>query len=201
MTAIPRKKQIDCHQGRIESLLTEALDGSDSAFQQLILLEQQKVRVYLARYVFSAHEVDDIAQDVFLTAYKRLSTFRFESKFSTWLLAIARNKAMQYLRSEIRRRRRRENYLESEVVRHRLEQAESEKPAQQLERITALRDCMEQLPSHGRSILEKFYFEKISTSEIAEAESKNDGAIRMKLFRIRQKLANCVKLKTSDPLD
>lgn len=198
MNAIPRKKQVDCHQGRSESLVAEALDGSDAAFQQLVLLEQQRVRVYLSRYVYSSDQVDDIAQDVFLAAYRRLSTFRFESKFSTWLLAIARNKAMQFLRSEIRRRRRRENYLESAVVQQRLEQAESEKPALQLERIDALKSCLAQLPSHGRELLEKFYFKKVSTSEIAEAESKNDGAIRMKLFRLRQKLANCVKLKISE---
>ncbi len=198
MTAIPRKKQVDCHQGRVESLLAEVLEGSETAFQQIILLEQQRVRVYLARYVFSADQIDDIAQDVFITAYRRLETFRFESKFSTWLLAIARNKAMQFLRTEIRRRRRQQNYLESTVVRQRLEQAESEKPARELERIDALRDCLEKLPSHGRNMIDKFYFQKISTSQIAEAESKNNGAIRMKLFRIRQKLANCVKLKISD---
>ena len=198
MTAIPRKKQVDCHQGRIENLLADALDGSESAFQQLVLLEQQRVRVYLSRYIFAADQVDDIAQDVFFTAYRRLSTFRFESKFSTWLLAIARNKAMQYLRSEFRRRRRRENYLESAIIRQRLDQAESEKPAREHERIDALKDCIAQLPSHGREILEKFYFQNISTNEIAQTEAKNDGAIRMKLFRIRQKLANCVKLKISD---
>ncbi|MEM9412606.1 MAG: sigma factor-like helix-turn-helix DNA-binding protein, partial [Planctomycetota bacterium] len=61
--------------------------------------------------------------------------------------------------------------------------------------IVALKDCVERLPRHARSIVDKFYFEKLATSDIAEKEGKNSGAIRMKLFRIRKKLASCIGTK------
>ena len=198
MTAIPRKKQISLGMEQTEKLLEQAIEGSESTFRQLVLSQHQNVRVYLSRFIYCSDQVDDLAQEVFLAAYQQLSKFRKEAKFSTWLLGIARNKAMQHLRSESRRKKHRQKYIDTTVLCQRLKCIAEETLESQEAKITALKDCVSNLPDHARNLVRRFYFQRIATQKIANEEQKNDGAIRMKLFRIRKKLASCVSSKTAD---
>lgn len=200
MNAIPNNQKISLAQDETEKLLDQAIAGSESAFRQLVLSQHQNVRLYLSRFVYCSEQVDDLAQEVFLAAYQQLQKFRKEAKFSTWLLGIARNKAMQYLRTETRRKQRRKQYAEETDVQCRLNSINDEDLDIQDARISALRDCMSNLPAHARNLVRRFYFQRIATNKIANDENKNDGAIRMKLFRIRKKLASCVTLKTSNEI-
>ena len=131
---------------------------------------------------------------------KNLAKFKRQSRFSTWLLGIAKNKALQYLRLEIRRRQNSQHYFESAVLNQRLEALQTESTDAEELKIVALRECLSSLPKHARHLIENFYYDQRSTKEIANRESKREGAIRMKLFRIRKKLADCVslRLKQSD---
>ena len=197
MTAIPQKKQISLGMDQTEKLLEQAIEGSESAFRQLVLSQHQNVRVYLSRFIYCSDQVDDLAQEVFLAAYQQLSKFRKEAKFSTWLLGIARNKAMQYLRTESRRKKHRQKYLDTKMLCERLKCIAEEGLETQNEKINALKDCVSRLPEHAQNLVSRFYFQRMATQKIANDEQKNDGAIRMKLFRIRKKLASCVSSKTA----
>ena len=99
-----KKKKIELTQPQILnldddfSLIKRFIDGDESTFNTLILRHKEKVRniIYLT---LNNHElVDDIAQEVFLTVYKNLGRFRFESQFTTWLYRITINKCKDYLR-------------------------------------------------------------------------------------------------------
>lgn len=180
-------------------LLDRAIAGSEFAFQQIVLREQQKVRVFLARYIFTPDQVDDVAQEVFIAAYRKLDSFRRTSKFSTWLLAIARNKAVQFLRTEIRRRKLHCDAQREKLMGERLDALERiEEFDIHEQRVEALRGCLSQLPVESRHLIERFYYQNISSAKIAEKMKCKDGSIRMKLLRIRKQLGACISYKLAD---
>ena len=202
MTAIPekQKQKVGLRVEKSEGLLNQAIQGSESAFQQLVLDEQQNVRVYLSRYIFCSQQVDDVAQEVFLAAYGQLRSFRHESKFSTWILGIARNKARQFLRTELRRQKLRCRVLDAVLLNRCIEDLENEREfSVHQKRLAALRECLAQLPVHSRVLVNKFYFERHSSSSIAQNVCKSNSSVRMKLFRIRKKLAACILSRMSTP--
>ena len=86
--------------------IEESLSGSDEAFCRLVRVHQGRVRTFLLRYVHRPDLVDDLAQEVFLTAYHSLRTYKKDSPLAVWLLGIARHQALRHLRDEGRRRAR-----------------------------------------------------------------------------------------------
>ena len=194
MTAIPKKKHGMCSE-HLEHLLDEAINGSEAAFREIVFAEHRRVRVYLAKYVFCSAEIDDIAQEVFMAAYENLAKFKRQSKFSTWLLGIARNKALQYLRVEIKRRQNNQRYLDATILNQRLTALQTDNSDFEQSRIFALRECFQSLPTHARQLIETYYYDHSGSAEIASREQPSEGAIRMKLFRIRKKLGECVSMR------
>ena len=67
------------------SIIRQIIDGDKSAFQVLVKRHKEKVRNIIYMTMNNNAMVDDIAQDVFITIYKNLKHFRFESLFTTWL--------------------------------------------------------------------------------------------------------------------
>ena len=81
-------------------LVTRSLRGDHEAFGQLIDRHASVVVNVAYRMVGNRAEAEDLAQDTFLTAFKAISTFRADSKFSTWLYRIAVNKCKDWLRAK-----------------------------------------------------------------------------------------------------
>ena len=90
------------------SLVRAASSGERRAFERLVRECQGPVRRYLRHLVGDFSRADDLTQDVFVKVHARLHTYRFESRFMTWLFRIARNTALDDQRAEQRRRRREE---------------------------------------------------------------------------------------------
>jgi RNA polymerase sigma-70 factor (ECF subfamily) len=84
------------------ALIRAASRGNVEAFEQLVRDHQQPVARFLHRMLGDATVAEDVTQDTFVRVFRRLASFSFESKFSTWLLQIARNAGID----EIRRRQR-----------------------------------------------------------------------------------------------
>jgi RNA polymerase sigma factor (sigma-70 family) len=103
-------------------LLRQAAGGSREAFAQLVRLHQAAVRWCLVRAVRDPVTADDLAQEVFLAAYKNLATCRSAESLRGWLLGIARNLAVQHVRSEARRRLRERGPLATQLAEWRIEQ-------------------------------------------------------------------------------
>jgi RNA polymerase sigma factor (sigma-70 family) len=89
-----------------DALVEAARQGSSSAYGLLVRRHQQAVRGFLRRLLGGHADADDLAQEVFLTAWGRLSAYRGETRLSVWLCGIAYNKALSHLRSNARRRTR-----------------------------------------------------------------------------------------------
>ena len=101
---ISKDKEKDLQQPQIlsidddYSIIRQFIDGDKSAFQILVKRHKEKVRNIIYITMNNSALVDDIAQDVFITVYRNLKHFRFESQFTTWLYRITVNRCKDYLR-------------------------------------------------------------------------------------------------------
>jgi RNA polymerase sigma-70 factor (ECF subfamily) len=183
-------------------LVEEASAGCSDSFRQLVEQNQRRIRLYLGKYVRCSTQVDDIAQEVFLVAFKQLGNFRGEAKFSTWLFGIARNKALEFLKAEAKDRKSQKKLFEAEVATQqftRLRSAGNYDLEEQ--RILAMQSCLDQLPKPSRELIDRYYFDHQTATSIANQSNISNGAVRMKLLRIRQILLKCIMARSQDPDD
>lgn len=180
-----------------EELLARARAGSEAAFADLIRLHQVHVRAYLGGFVRNAEVVDDLAQETFLSAYRSLDSFRGDARLRMWLLGIARNRALMYLRDEERRRQRSSDTLEAAVAAWLSQSAtvEPKTPSEHERALSALEKCLEGLPPASAGLVTDYYVRGRSTAQIARQTSKNEAAIWKALSRLRQALRHCIELR------
>lgn len=174
-------------------LIDRALDGSREAYAELLRRHQRSVRLYLGRFVHSADDADDLAQDVFLAAFRSLAEFDASAPFGPWLRGIARNRALQHLRGELRRRRRETNGVQVALAESRLQQAEEGDPERDRSERDALRECLKELPRNSRRLVDEHYFSDRTAADLARERNMTAGAVRMTLLRIRRALADCMR--------
>jgi RNA polymerase sigma-70 factor (ECF subfamily) len=86
-------------------LIEAAAAGDTDAFTALVRVYQARVVRYLHRFLGDATLAEDIAQDAFLRCYRNLHRYGFQGRFSTWLLSIAHNAAIDEVRKRDRHRR------------------------------------------------------------------------------------------------
>jgi RNA polymerase sigma-70 factor (ECF subfamily) len=87
------------------ALIRAAVAGDLAAFEQIVRAYQQHVWRFLRQLLADGGVAEDITQETFLRVFRRLPTFTFEAKFSTWVFQIARNAGIDELRSRQRRTR------------------------------------------------------------------------------------------------
>lgn len=204
MTAIPKERLMQfAESDQSQSLVELASNGCAESFRQLVLNHQQLVRIYLARFIHCSSQVEDVAQDVFMVAFEQLRQFRHEAKFSTWLLGIARNKALHFLRTQTNQRKKQRQLFEAEIAKQNAQRLEKDDQdaEQHKDRLDALKSCLDQLPAKSRDLIDKYYFEKKSSVAIADSTRQKSSSIRMKLLRIRRILQACIALKINSPVE
>lgn len=178
-------------------LVDQAVHGSDEAFARIVRLHQAPVRAYLSRYVQSDDLVDDLAQDTFLDAYRTIKSYRGESALRTWLLGIARHRALRFLEDLSERRTHQERTVESAIASWMARDVETDRfdlsgVGQHLQ---ALEKCLVTLPKMSTQLIEEFYFQGRSAVDIARRLGKKESAVWMTLLRVRRALRECIQLR------
>jgi len=172
-----------------QELVERAQAGDKRAFDLLVLKYQQKVAGLIARYLRDPNEVQDVAQEAFIKAYRALSGFRGESAFYTWLYRIAINAAKNHLAS--RGRRPPKDDMEMEVAEQldlggRLREMgtpESHLLSEEIGR--TVHRALEELPEDLRTAIVLRELEGLSYEEIALAMDCPIGTVRSRIFRAR----------------
>ena len=179
----------------LDSVVMRAKNGSHEAFAELVRLYQHDVRAVICRQLGRDPAADDIAQDVFVHAFRNIATFRAEGSIRSWLLGITRNLIVSHFRQQARH----SSITLADLV-DRLQIAECDDDAidmdLQAQQIDVLRGCVKQLSDDQRRIVEAFYFENLPAAVIARQMERKPGTIRMSLLRIRDVLRRCVEQKT-----
>jgi RNA polymerase sigma-70 factor (ECF subfamily) len=180
-------------------LIEEARQGVKEAFAQIVRLHQAPVRAFVARYIRNWDVVEDVAQESFLCAYHGLANFRGGSTLRTWLLGIARNQALKYIRDEGIRVGGGANSLQDTVftwLAERIEQ-EAEDVSRREREILALQTCLDGLPRSSAGLVSEHYLDGRTAADIARRSGKTGSAVWMTLMRIRTVLRRCVELRVA----
>jgi RNA polymerase sigma-70 factor (ECF subfamily) len=173
-------------------LLDRVRAGDVDVFGTLIERYQRQLYYFVIGKVSEHTEAQDIVQKSFVTAYRSLDTFKTGSEFFPWIKGIALN----HCRNEWRRHRSQATMKERLLEARRAELellwlAEEQRPGEA--RVAALRQCLQQLTPQEQVLIDRRFVQELSMDEIGRELSKGGEAIRLWLYRLRVRLADCVR--------
>jgi RNA polymerase sigma-70 factor, ECF subfamily len=172
------------------------LEGSEEAFNRLVLAHQQKAYNIAFRFLGNHEDANEIAQDAFVSVYRNLRAFRGHSSFQTWLYTIIMNLARNRYRKMKRRKEDRRISLDA-PLRTDESDAAREVPDTSLspdrglygkEIQQKLQDALEMIEPEHRQVVVLRHIECLSYEEIAQILGCAEGTIKSRLHRARQEL-------------
>jgi len=172
-------------------LVLQVRHGNSDAFSILIRRYQARMRAFVAHYVANPDDVYDLVQDAFLEAFRHLETFDCDRGFLPWLRSICRHRVQNYFR-EVRIRRTAVESIVQEALLERLQQSE-ETPDRSLERMKALKSCIQKLRPQYRDLLHLRYTARVMVRDIAAQLGQTVGGTSMLLHRVRTLLRRCIE--------
>jgi RNA polymerase sigma-70 factor (ECF subfamily) len=176
-----------------EALVLSIATGDKQALQ--VLFGRHNVRVYrfVLRFLNDEAGAEDLVSEVFFDVWRQASRFEARSQVSTWLLAIARNKALSALR------RRSTEELDDEVAEFIEDPADSpEVTMQKKQRSSILADCLTQLSAAHREIIDLVYYHEKSIDEVAEIIGVPQNTVKTRMFYARKRIAELMNGKGLD---
>lgn len=180
------------------ALIAASRQGATDAFTRLVHAHQTRIRSFLGCYIRRPELVDDLAQEVFLSAFRTLDGYQGGAPFRLWLVGIARNRALKHLRDELRRRSRETRSVELALVDFRARGLEEAPFAERERELAALEGCLERLPSPSAALVADHYFHGRALVDLAREQGRKESALRMMLLRIRQGLRDCVRQRFAE---
>jgi RNA polymerase sigma-70 factor, ECF subfamily len=170
----------------VDRELVEAAQAGDRlALEELVRLTHRGVYTCALRLVGNPDDAADVTQDVYLRVVRKLGGFRHEASFTTWLNRVTTNVAMSALKRRTRRVTVEGGTVPAEardLAPDPAERAESVALARRLERLVA------RLPETQRQVLVLRDIYGQSTDEVADAMGISPGAVKVRLFRARERL-------------
>lgn len=180
-----------------QELVSRVQKGEKAAFDILVRKYEHKLINVISRYVRDSSEVQDVAQEAFIKAYRALPNFRGESAFYTWLYRIGINTAKNYL---VARSRRPPN---SDIDAQDAEQFDSssglkeyatpERLALSNELASTIQMAMNELPDELRMAIVFRELDGMSYDEIADAMDCPIGTVRSRIFRARDAIEKRIR--------
>ena len=168
-------------------LISRVLNGEHNLFSVLISRYQNLVFGIALKYAKSREDAEEIAQDAFIKAFKSLSGFRGDSKFSTWLFTITTTSALSFLR----KKRPDIQSLDNEQVYNQVSNQDAGMNPDQFEhhaKQRMLNESIALMSAEDGQILTLFYKGDQSLEEIGRIMNLEPNTVKVKLFRARQKL-------------
>jgi len=171
-----------------ETLIRRIAAGDQSAMRALFARYRVRVYRWLLRLVDDEALAEDLLSEVFLDLWRHAASFEARSSLSTWLLAIARYKALSA------RRRRTDAELDEATVSTVPDTADDPEVTLQKEnRAEALRQSLPRLSPEHREVIDLAYYHGKSVKEIAAIVSISEATVKTRMFYARRKLAELVE--------
>ena len=173
-----------------QQLVDQVMAGNKNAFNLLVMRYQHRVAALIARFVQDPREVEDVAQEAFLKAYRALPLFRGDSAFYTWLYRIAVNTAKNYLVARSRRPPAQDLEIdeveptETGSVLREIESPEGSLSTSELK--VAVEAALDSLPEELKTAFILREFSGLSYEDIAEVMDCPVGTVRSRIFRARE---------------
>ena len=180
-----------------QQLVTRVQKGDTRAFDLLVMKYQHKILGLISRYVHDADEVQDVAQEAFIKAFRALPRFRGDSAFYTWLYRIAINTAKNHLVSRSRRPPGSDvavedaEYFEGGGALRDIENPENALFGAELKAV--VEEAIGNLPDDLRTAVTLREFDGLSYEDIADIMDCPVGTVRSRIFRAREAIDSRVR--------
>jgi RNA polymerase sigma-70 factor (ECF subfamily) len=168
-------------------IISRVLQGEQNAYAELVNRYQSYVFTLILRMVKSREDAEEIAQDVFVKAYRSLADFRGESKFSTWLYTITNTTSITFLR----KKKLEVHSLDNEKV---FEVADSKDSGfranliEQKSRVNMVNEAIGMLSPDDAEIITLFYKAEQNLEEISRILRLETNTVKVRLHRARGRL-------------
>jgi RNA polymerase sigma-70 factor (ECF subfamily) len=171
-----------------QGLMARIAQGQDVALRALFLRHQNRVFRFIQRIVRNEAVADELTNEVFLDVWQHARSFEGRSSVTTWILAMAHNRAVSALR-----KRREEAWNEDEA--HEIPDGadNSEVVVQKADKGRLLRQCLDALPPAQREIMDLVYYHERSIAEVSTILGLPEGTVKTKMFNARKRLSELLK--------
>jgi RNA polymerase sigma-70 factor (ECF subfamily) len=152
-----------------------------------VLYARHHVRVYRFVLRLTQHRslAEDLVSEVFLDVWRRANSFKAKSQVSTWLLAIARNKALSAMRVRL------DEQLDEHAAASFIDLADDAETAMsKRDRSATIQKCLAQLSPVHREVLDLVYYHERSVDEVAEIVGAPVSTVKTRMFYARKRMEN-----------
>jgi len=176
-----------------EVLIARVANGDRLAMQVLFARHHVRVYRFVLRLVRNESAAEDLIGEVFLDVWRQAAKFEGRAAVSTWMLSIARFKALSALR------RRTDDELDEETVGAIADQADDpEVVLAKKDKGAALRQCLSKLSAEHREIIDLVYYHERSVADVASIVGIPEATVKTRMFYARKKLSELLKAQGID---
>jgi len=173
-----------------ETLVAQIAQRDKRALQQLYSRHHVRIYRFALRFLNDEAAAEDTVSEVFIDMWRQAERFEGRSQVTTWLLAIARNKALSMLR------RRSNEELDDEVAEFIEDPSDNPEVAMlKSQRASVLQDCLTQLSPAHREIVDLVYYHEKSVEEVAEIISVPANTVKTRMFYARKRIGELMAAK------
>lgn len=178
-------------------LILKARTGDIDAFSELVERYQGNVRACLAVRLYGKHEAEDLAQEAFIVAFRKLDDFDEERAFGPWIRTIAFNLLRNYWRKHkavpIGGTAELDTLVDEQIGLRYSTSHESDM-------LAALKHCTDKLDEPTRKLLKWRYYENLSIADLTRKMNIHHSTMTMRLHRMRDQLRQCINNSTEDQI-
>lgn len=179
-------------------IIKQILAGNANAFAVLVQKYQDMAFSIAFRILGNTEDAEETVQDSFVKAYRYLSSFKGDSKFSTWLYQIVYNTSITKSKTQFQTTSY-EDYMQSNEH-DSLDETNGLHYLEMSDRKEIIRKVLEEMPKDESVLLTLYYLEESNVSEIVEITGFTESNVKIKLFRARKRFYELLKVYMKDEL-
>jgi RNA polymerase sigma-70 factor (ECF subfamily) len=171
--------------------IEQVLAGQNNAFSYIVDRHKNKAFNLAFRICGNHEEAEELAQDSFLKAYRALNSFKMKSSFATWFYRIVYNTAISHVRLKKKGVLSLEDFPAdaTDFIGTNTNEEEAEKEY----RNSLVNFALQKISEEERGLISLYYYEEMSTEDIADVTGISKSNIKVKLFRARQKMQEIIE--------
>ena len=180
----PPRQTLQMMQARDDEIIRRIAAKDQSAIEALYASHQVRVYRFILRRVRSEAVAEELVNEVFMEIWRNAAKFEGRSSLSSWMLAIAHNRAISAMR------RRREEAMDEETAAAIPDEGDTpEVEAQKGDKGALIRQCIGQLSDDHGAVIDLVYYHEMSVGEVAEVLGVPANTVKTRLFHARKKLS------------
>ncbi|MEI6787841.1 MAG: sigma-70 family RNA polymerase sigma factor [bacterium] len=178
----------------LDQTIAQIRAGNSDLYGKIVDEFEGKVRAVVAAMIPDPNRIPDMTQEVFITAYRRLDSYRPGTNFPAWLSTIARNVAQNERRRWYRQREKEAGFKAEAIhcVEPQIDRVMDDMPEDTLD---ALKDCVSRLQGKSQDVMQGFYYKDQPLVELADRLRITENSVKVILHRARQAIGSCLQKK------